>query len=110
MRALLSLALAVTFASAFSQTTKAADPPAAGQATAPAKPKSDLKPYEEVTKDYVAQPGVFKVHRSDDKDKILWEIPENLLEFIAVPLDRWKSICAPDLDRNRFFIRDGAQT
>ncbi len=79
MRALLSLALAVTLSSAYSQTTKPTDPPAKAQDTAPAKPKSDLKSYEEVTKDFVAQPGVFKVHRSDDKDKILWEIPENLM-------------------------------
>ncbi|MEQ1824015.1 MAG: DUF5117 domain-containing protein, partial [Fimbriimonadaceae bacterium] len=79
MRALLSLALAVTFSTAISQVTKPPADPPAGQATTPAKPKSDLKSYEEVTKDFVAQPGVFKVHRSEDKDKVLWEMPENLM-------------------------------
>lgn len=59
-------------------------PPAAGQATPPkqdapkpdAKPKSDLKEYKDVvTKDFESQDGMFKVHRSDEKEKILWEIP-----------------------------------
>lgn len=80
MRTLLSLALAISFCAAIAQT----NPPAAGQATAPAKaadaPKSDFKPYAEIiTKEFVSQNGVFKVHRNEDKDRILWEIPSNLL-------------------------------
>lgn len=87
MRTLLSLALAASFCSAISQGT----PPPAGQGTpppktdapkqdTPAKPKSDLKEYKDViTKDFATQEGMFKVHRSEEKEKILWEIPENMV-------------------------------
>ncbi len=82
MRTLLSLSLAMTLTVGFAQTT----PPPAGQTPAPAAPqkpeppKSDLKPYAEiVTKDFVTQQGVFKVHRNEDKEKVLWEVPEKLL-------------------------------
>lgn len=63
-------------------------PATAGQTTPPkqdapkadTKPKSDLKEYKDViTKDYESQEGVFKVHRSDEKEKILWELPLNSL-------------------------------
>lgn len=53
-------------------------PPAQGTPPKPQAPKTTLKPYEEVvTKEAVSQDGVFKVHRIEDK--ILWEIPSNLL-------------------------------
>lgn len=86
MRTLLSLALAATFSVAFAQTP----PPATGGQTTPAntqpaKPKSDLKEFKDViTKDFVTQEGVLRVHRSEEKEKILWEIPENMLgrEFL----------------------------
>lgn len=83
MRTLLTLALAMGFGASFAQNPPPATPPAS-----PPKqdaPKSDLKPYAEiVTKDFATQDGVFKVHRNEDKDRVLWEIPANLLgrEFL----------------------------
>jgi len=88
----LALLFPLTLAVGFAQTPPPTQPdpakPAADQKDAP-KPedKKDeddadkpgaLKKYEEiVTKDAVSQEGVFKVHRIDDK--ILFEIPANLL-------------------------------
>ncbi len=43
-------------------------------------------------------------------DRIADEIPENLFQFIAVPLDRWKPFRMHDLECNRFLSRDGEQT
>lgn len=82
MRTFLSLALAISFGASLAQTNP---PPTAEKATnaqaAKAEaPKSDYKPYAEiVTKEFVTQNGVFKVHRNEDKDRILWEVPANLL-------------------------------
>ncbi len=53
-------------------------PPAQKPPDTKAPQKGALKPYNEVvTKEAETQHGVFKVHRIDDK--ILWEIPENML-------------------------------
>lgn len=85
MRSLLILSLALSAAAGFAQNTAPPTQPPANQAQKPEPPKSDLKPYAEVvTKEFATQPGVFKVHRNEDKERILWEIPENLLgrEFL----------------------------
>lgn len=80
MRTLLSIALAVSFAASFSQNPPPAAPPKKDQATTPAKPVGDIKPYDEVvTKDFKSQDGMFKVHRNEDKEKILWEIPASMM-------------------------------
>ena len=84
MRTYLSLALAISFGASYAQTNPPATPPAVGQAAnttaKPEAPKSDFKPYAEIiTKEFVSQNGVFKVHRNEDKDRILWEIPANLM-------------------------------
>src|SRR5262249_20166718 len=43
-------------------------------------------------------------------DRIADEIPENLFQFIAVRMDRWKPFRMHNLKGNRFFSCDGAQT
>ena len=48
--------------------------------------------------------------RRRELDRIADEIPENLFQFIAVSQDRWEPIRMHDLEGNRFFSRDGAQT
>lgn len=91
MRTLLSLALAASFTFAIPQGTpppgQAAPPKTDQQKTPeqPAKPKGEFKDYKEViTKDFASQDGVFKVHRSEEKEKILWEIPTDMIgrEFL----------------------------
>ena len=42
-------------------------------------------------------------------DSIANEIPEDLFQFIAVALDRWKPFCVQDLECNCFITRNGAQ-
>ncbi len=47
--------------------------------------------------------------RRRELDRIADEIPENLFQFIAFPLDGWKPFRMHDLKCHRFFCRDGAQ-